>query len=138
MDIRISVTQHKERTMKQSLIAALCLALVAPAAWAVGDPVAGEAKAAACMMCHGTKGFPGIFYTLQLAGRDADKLVIKTNKYRSGKILHPIMNLSVLPLTDKDVEDIAAFYHSLGKPIIVSPLIPIKGDEDEPAPGAAK
>lgn len=112
---------------------ALALAL-ASSAWA-GDPSAGQSKASGCMICHGNAGFPGIFYTLQLAGRNADKLVIKTNKYRTGKILHPVMNMAVMPLTDKDVEDISAFYQSLGKPILISPYVQIKGDDDEPAPG---
>jgi hypothetical protein len=38
------------------------------------------------------------FYTLQLAGRNADKLEIKTLKYKTGKILHPMMNLAVVLL----------------------------------------
>lgn len=105
------------------------LTLITSPAWG-GDPAAGQGKAAACMLCHGTTGFPGIFYTLQLAGRNADKMTVKTNKYRTGKLVHPIMNLAVMPLTDKDVEDISAFYQSLGKPIIVTPFVPIKGDED--------
>jgi iron complex outermembrane receptor protein len=49
-----------------------------------GDPAAGERKSAACASCHGSASFPGMFPLVQLAGRDADKLTIKTNKYRSG------------------------------------------------------
>jgi hypothetical protein len=33
-------------------------------------------------------------------------------------------------LNDQDVEDITAYYQSLGKPAFVNPLFPIKGDED--------
>lgn len=110
------------------LFLALLAALATPA-WAVGNPQAGQVKAAACMMCHGSKDFPGMFYTLQLAGRNADKLTIKTNKYRSGKLLHPIMNVFTVSLRDQDVEDISAYYQSLGKPALVSPLFVIKGDD---------
>ena len=67
------------------LALSLLTALAAPA-WAAGNAQAGQVKAAACMLCHGSKDFPGMFYTLQLAGRNADKLTIKTNKYRSGKV----------------------------------------------------
>ena len=108
---------------------ALSLTVAALPAWSVGDPAAGRVKAAACMLCHGSKDFPGTFYTLQLAGRNADKLVVKTNKYRSGKLLHPIMNVFTVGLKDQDVEDIAAYYQSLGKPALVSPLFVIKGDD---------
>ncbi len=117
--------------MKRLVLASMFLALAAPTAWAAGNINAGEAKAGACIMCHGTKGFPGIFYTLQLAGCNADKMVIKMNKYHTGKILHPIMNLMALPLTQQDEEDIAAFYQSLGKPVVVSPLIPNTCDSSE-------
>lgn len=95
------------------------------------DAVAGRQKAALCVACHGNESFGGIFYTLQLAGRNADKLTVKTNKYRSGKILHPMMNLAAIPLSEKDVEDISAYYQSLGKPAVTSPLFRIKGDDDE-------
>lgn len=98
-------------------------------AWSAGNPQAGQVKAAACMLCHGSKDFPGTFYTLQLAGRNADKLTIKTNKYRSGKLLHPIMNVFTVSLKDQDVEDISAYYQSLGKPALVSPFFVIKGDD---------
>lgn len=118
--------------MRHLLAMSVLTATLSAPAWA-GDPVAGQAKANGCMICHGTTGFPGIFYTLQLAGRNADKLVIKTNKYRSGKILHPVMNMAVMSLSDKDVEDISAYYQSLGKPILITPYVQIKGDDDEPA-----
>lgn len=93
-----------------------------------GDAQAGANKAAACVACHGSASFPGIFPIVQLAGRDADKLATKTNKYRTGKLISPMMNLAVLPLNDKDVEDIAAYYQSLGKPFM--PMPGIRGDED--------
>lgn len=114
------------------ILSALAMVVISGGVMA-GDPVAGQQKAGACIICHGTTGFPGIFYTYQLAGRNADKLTIKTNKYRTGKILHPIMNLAVLPLTDKDVEDISAFYQSLKQPVMI-PFVTIKGDDDEPTP----
>jgi cytochrome c553 len=114
-----------------SLIASTTLAALP--AWSAGDPAAGQVKAIACMLCHGSKDFPGTFYTLQLAGRNADKLTIKTNKYRSGKLLHPIMNVFTVSLKDQDVEDISAYYQSLGKPALTSPFFVIKGDDPEPA-----
>jgi cytochrome c553 len=105
-------------------------ALLSGTLHAAGDPVAGAEKAAACASCHGNKDFPGMFFTLQLAGRNADKLTVKTNKYRTLKIINPIMNMFVVGLSDQDVEDISAYYHSLGRPAFVNPLFPIKGDDD--------
>ena len=115
--------------MKTFALALVAITLAAPA-FAAGDAAAGKQKAALCVACHGNDSYGGIFYTLQLAGRNADKLTVKTNKYRTGKILHPMMNLATIPMNDKDVEDITAYYQSLGKPAVTSPLFRIKGDDD--------
>jgi cytochrome c553 len=101
------------------------------------DPVVGKQKAVACIACHGNDVYAGIFYTLQLAGRNADKLAVKTMKYKTGKILHPMMNVSTVFFDEKEIQDITAYYQSLGKPAFTSPLIKIKGDDDEPAQAAA-
>lgn len=102
-----------------------------------GDPVVGKQKATACIACHGSDVYPGIFYTLQLGGRNADKLTVKTMKYKTGKILHPMMNMAVAFFNEKEIEDIAAYYQSLGKPAFTSSLIKIKGDDDVASPAAA-
>ncbi|MEW6678290.1 MAG: cytochrome c [Pseudomonadota bacterium] len=100
-----------------------------------GDPVAGKQKAVGCVACHGNETFSGIFFTLQLAGRDPDKLTVKSNKYKTGKILHPVMNMATVLYTEQDLEDISAYYHSLGKPALQLPYIQIQGDAE---PAAAK
>ncbi|MCS6786002.1 MAG: hypothetical protein NZ524_03060 [Thiobacillaceae bacterium] len=123
--------------MRKTLLVGLLTATGTVSPALAADIEAGRQKAIACVACHGDQNFPGIFYTYQLAGRNADKLTIKTNKYRTGKILHPIMNFFTVGLSDKDVADISAYYQSLGKPAFVPPFIKIAGDDDEPATGAA-
>lgn len=103
-----------------------------------GDAVVGKQKAVACIACHGNDVYPGIFYTLQLGGRNADKLAVKTMKYKTGKILHPMMNVAVAFFNEKEIEDITAYYQSLGKPAFTSPLIHIKGDDEDMAQAAAQ
>jgi cytochrome c553 len=122
--------------MKTLSIVLSALALVAATPVLAGDVAAGKQKAAACVICHGSENFGGIFYTLQLAGRNADKLAIKTNKYKSFKILHPVMNMATVLYGEKDIEDVSAYYQSIGKPFFTSPLFTIKGD-DEAKPAAA-
>lgn len=121
---------------KTTLLSILALALAASPVHA-GDAAAGKQKATACIACHGSETFGGIFYTLQLAGRDADKLATRTAKYKNGKILHPVMNLATALFTEQEIEDIAAYYQSLGKPALTSPLFRIKGDDDAEAVAAA-
>jgi len=121
------------KSLAVTLLASMSLATSAIA----GDAAAGKQKAGACVLCHGDAAFPGIFYTLQLAGRDADKLTVKTNKYRTGKILHPVMNVFTMSLTETDIADISAYYKSIGKPALTSPLFQIKGDDTAESTQAA-
>lgn len=116
---------------KLTLLSAAIAAAVISAPAMSGDPVVGKQKATACVACHGSDTYPGIFYTLQLAGRNADKLEIKSMKYKTGKILHPMMNLAVSFFDEKELGDIAAYYQSLGKPAFTSSLITIKTDADD-------
>jgi cytochrome c553 len=122
---------------KSALITILIAATVAASPAFAGDAAAGKQKSTACVACHGSDVFPGIFYTLQLGGRNADKLAVKTNKYRTVKILHPMMNLFTMGLTETDIADISAYYQSLGKPAFSSPLFTIKGDDDVGTSAAA-
>jgi cytochrome c553 len=116
------------KTLSIALAAALAVATLPAFA---GNAAAGKEKSIGCVACHGNDVFPGIFYTLQLAGRNADKLTVKTMKYKNLKIVHPMMNAAVLLWNEKDIEDISAYYQSLGKPVFSSPLITIKGDDDD-------
>jgi cytochrome c553 len=114
--------------MKAIQVLALAAVALSTQALASGDPVAGERKATTCMACHGNASFPGIFPLVQLGGRDADKIATKTNKYRSGKLISPMMNLAVMSLNDQDVADVSAYYQKLGKPFLAIPGM--RGDED--------
>jgi cytochrome c553 len=121
------------KVLNLALTAAALSTLVISTPVLAGDPVVGKQKATACIACHGSDTYPGIFYTLQLAGRNADKLAVKTMKYKTGKILHPMMNMLMAFFDEKEIEDISAYYQSLGKPAFTSSLITIKGDDDAPA-----
>lgn len=122
--------------MKSIALALTAAAIAVSTPVLAGDPVAGKQKATACVVCHGSENFGGIFYTLQLAGRNADKLAIKTNKYKTGKVLHPMMNVATAFFTEKEIEDVAAYYQSIGKPFFTSPFFTIKGDDETKAAAA--
>ena len=76
---------------------------------AVGDPAAGEAKTRLCAGCHGPQGVSTDAATPTLAGQDAEYLVNSTKAYRIAR-KHPAMQRAVAGLSDKDIENIAAFY----------------------------
>jgi len=92
------------------LIAALLGASVTSAA----DAVVGRTKAnAACAVCHGPTGMSMMPNAPHLAGQPAIYLVEQLKNYRSGKRPHEVMGVIAKPLTDAEIEDLAAWYSSL-------------------------
>ena len=95
---------------KESL--ALYFASQAPAARpapSVGDPAAGEPLSAVCGGCHGSHGVSTDTSTPSLASQDAQYLVAAIKAYRTTR-KRESMRLYVTGLSDKDVQNIAAFY----------------------------
>ena len=79
------------------------------AAPSVGNPVAGEPLTAVCGGCHGFHGVSTDAATPSLAGQDAQYLVNAMKAYRKTRE-HEGMRRYVAPLSDKDIDNIAAFY----------------------------
>ena len=78
------------------------------------DGVVGRAKAnAACAVCHGPNGMSMMPNAPHLAGQPAIYLVEQLKNYRSGKRPHEVMGVIAKPLTDAEIEDLAAWYSSL-------------------------
>jgi cytochrome c553 len=90
----------------------LALGLIGPTH--ADNAQAGKVKAnRACAMCHGPLGQsmqPGV---PNLAGQQEVYTIEQLRNYRSGKRGHEIMSLMAKPLTDRDIEDIAAWYGAL-------------------------
>ena len=79
------------------------------AAPAVGDPVAGEPATAMCGGCHGARGVSTDGATPSLAGQDAVYLVNSMKAYKKSR-QNWGMQRYIAGLSDKDVENIAAYY----------------------------
>lgn len=91
----------------------ILLSLISINAWAAGDPEAGKAKAATCMACHGTNGVSPNEMWPNLAGQKEAYLVKQITAFRDGIRQDPMMAPMVQPLSDKDIENLAAYYSSL-------------------------
>jgi cytochrome c553 len=90
------------------IVAGLCA--VAPA-WARGDAAAGAQKAQeVCASCHGPDGnSPNPMYP-RLAGQYPDYLVKALEDYKSGMRKNPIMSGFVASLSQRDMENLAAYF----------------------------
>ena len=99
------------------LTAAGALLLSAPA-FAAGDEARGQVKAYTCTGCHGIPGYKNVYPTYhvpKIGGQNYEYLVISLRAYRDGLRDHKTMSLQAEALSDQDIEDIAAYFASLGE-----------------------
>jgi cytochrome c553 len=99
------------RVLIATVFATACFASVANAA----DVAAGRAKAVQCQACHGMDGVAKIPEAPNLAGQNEDYLVKALNDFKSGARKNEMMSMVAKPLSDADIANLAAFYHSLGR-----------------------
>lgn len=91
----------------------LWLALMAPASQAAGNAKAGQAIAGQCAACHGVKGLATLPHAPNLAGQPLQYLDEQLKLYRNGKRQNETMALMAKPLSDQQIEDLAAWYNSI-------------------------
>jgi cytochrome c553 len=98
----------------RNTILSLVLAALPLTAAAKGDAAAGQAKAKTltCEACHGPDGKSIAPNYPNLAGQHASYLVKSLADYRAGRRSNPVMGPMAAPLTDQDIEDLAAWYAS--------------------------
>jgi cytochrome c553 len=96
--------------MRKLLLAAL-LACLAGAVHA-GNPDAGKEKSRTCAACHGADGNSPTANFPKLAGQHYDYLVKALHDYKSGARKNAIMAPLAANLSQRDAEDLAAFYSS--------------------------
>lgn len=96
------------------MLAALALAAAALPASAAGDAAAGKNKVFQCQGCHGITdwktAFPEVYRVPKLGGQKASYLVAAMKAYQKGDRDFQTMRAMVADLSDKDMEDIAAYY----------------------------
>lgn len=99
--------------MKKLMTAAAVMAMISAPAFAAGDAEAGKTKSAVCAACHGAEGISQMDIYPNLAGQKAAYLVKQLKAFKAGERNDPIMAPMAMPLSDQDMEDLAAYYASL-------------------------
>jgi cytochrome c553 len=77
------------------------------------DVAAGKAKATTCAACHGPQGIAVAPDAPNLAGQPAMYLSEQLRAYKSGRRKHEVMTLIAKPLSDADIENLAAWFSSI-------------------------
>ncbi len=77
---------------------------------AEGDAAAGEAKVGVCLACHGPNGNALVPIWPKLAGQHAQYIYKQLMDFKSGARANAQMGPQVIPLSEQDFRDIAAYY----------------------------
>ena len=97
-----------------------------------------EAKVAACIGCHGIKGyqasFPEVYKVPMIAGQGARYIASALSEYKQGNRRHPTMRSVAATLSEQDIAEIAAYFEGLGKDAADS--LPVAAGK-EPSPQVA-
>ena len=100
------------RTFTMLLASIFVVAIAAPAYAQSAN--AGRAKAAqVCNVCHGENGMSQQPNAPNLAGQPAIYTAEQLKAYRSGKRSNEVMSVMAKPLTDQEIDDLAAWFESI-------------------------
>jgi cytochrome c553 len=89
------------------------VAVLVSGAAVAGDAAAGKAKSATCAGCHGAEGVSSNPLWPNLAGQKEAYLVKQIKAFRDGTRTDPMMSPMAKPLTDDDINNLAAHFSSL-------------------------
>jgi cytochrome c553 len=96
------------------VVMALLVATVAAVPPARGaDAALGRQKAAACVACHGEFGISVLPNAPHLAGQPEIYLAEQLRLYRSGKRGNEVMAVIAKPLSDADIDALAAWFAAI-------------------------
>lgn len=97
----------------QSVLAACALSsvFVLPV-HAAGNAEAGKTKAATCGACHGMDGNSVAPTFPKLAGQVTEYITKQLHDFKVGRRSNPVMSPMAQPLSEQDIEDLAAYFSS--------------------------
>ncbi len=99
--------------MKTNTMLLVALITVPLTSYAAGDAAAGKVKAASCAMCHGPAGVSANDIWPNLAGQKQGYLIKQMKAFKDGSRKDPLMSPMAAPLSDEDIDNLAAYFSSL-------------------------
>ncbi|MBP6367701.1 MAG: cytochrome c [Nitrosomonas sp.] len=104
----------KQKLIMNLLLASSMLLVFSGAAQAAGDAVPVKEKTSMCEGCHGIEGyrtaFPNAYHVPKIGGQHAEYIIKALEGYKNGTRNHPTMTALAKSLSQKDIEDFAAYY----------------------------
>jgi len=105
---------YKMKTFSTALLAT-CV-VFSTTVQSAGNKETGKEKAIPCQICHGKGGRSNNPLYPVLAGQHAQYIIKQLKAFKAGTRKDPIMNGMAEPLTDTDMDDLAAFFQSNRNP----------------------
>ncbi|MGH8398044.1 MAG: c-type cytochrome [Gammaproteobacteria bacterium] len=108
--------------MRNRIVAIIlaCIALtVTAAARADGNIAKGKILSQTCLGCHGITDYTNVYPTYRvpkLAGQNAAYIVHALEEYKNFDRAHKTMHAQASSLSQQQMQDIAAYFQSLGTP----------------------
>ena len=104
--------------MRLCLNAVVAVAVIVGVPWLTplakaNDANAGRQKAQTCSVCHGALGLSITPDAPHLAGQPAIYLAAQLRAYRNGARKHEVMVVMAKPLSDDDINNLAAWFSSI-------------------------
>lgn len=93
-------------------LSALCALSLSATVLAEGSAEAGQAKSSTCVACHGVDGNSVNPEWPTIAGQHDAYIVKQLKAFKSGARQNPLMTPMAQPLSDQDMEDLAAYFSS--------------------------
>jgi len=127
------ITKFKRVATVTALI--FTTAIFAQPALGDGDVEAGSELGYSCLGCHGIEGYRNAYPSYRvpkLGGQKASYLVIALRGYRDGAREHPTMTGQASSLSDREIDDVASYFASIG-----SDTVDAGGSESVPFEKAA-
>ncbi|MEP7063299.1 MAG: cytochrome c [Betaproteobacteria bacterium] len=103
------------------LVMSVLLALGSGAASAAGDVKAGRMRAVMCQACHGVDGMSKVPDAPNIAGQPEAYLATQLQAFKSGARKNETMAVVVSTLSDKDIDDIAAYFAAIEVRVVKTP-----------------
>ena len=103
------------------LLASSSLLTAGGSVCAAGDVKAGRAKALMCQACHGIDGLSKVPDAPNIAAQTEPYIVAQLQAFKSGTRKNEAMSVVALPLSDRDIEDLAAYFSAIEIAVIKIP-----------------
>ena len=113
MKTPVESSVRKPRLRRPAALAAAAVLAVSAGAAVAADAAPGKTLAQSCSACHGLLGLSTLPDAPNIAGQPAVYVVNQLRAFRSGERRNEMMNLIAKPLSDADIDNLAAWFASI-------------------------